>query len=80
VNACEACGKNLKNKTPLSTSNERIVEDIPEPPEETELVKIIQEKKYCNTCQRVNTAKSDRALPHGFLIKNNLQFMGNCVG
>jgi len=63
VDACEDCGKSLKNKAPLPTSNERLIEDIPEPPEETEFVKIIQEKKYCNTCQRVNTAKSERALP-----------------
>ncbi len=63
VDACSVCGKSLKNKAPLSTNNERIIEDIPEPPEETALVKVIQEKKYCNTCQQVNTAKSMRALP-----------------
>ncbi len=63
VEACESCDKSLKNKPPLMSTNERIVEDIAEPPEETELVRIILEKKYCNTCQRINTAKSERALP-----------------
>ncbi len=63
VDTCEECHQSLKNTPPLTSSNERIVEDIPEPPEKTEIVKIILEKKYCNTCQRVNTAKSERALP-----------------
>ncbi len=63
VDSCESCGKSLKNKAPLGSTNERLVEDIPEPPEKTKLIKIIQEKKYCHSCQRVTTAKSERALP-----------------
>ncbi len=63
VEACEACDKSLKNTAPLMSTNERLVEDIPEPPEATELVKVILEKKYCKPCKQVNTAKSERALP-----------------
>ena len=63
VDVCEACDKSLKNRAPLTSTNTRIVEDIPQPPEETELVTIILEKKYCTACQRINTAKSERALP-----------------
>ncbi len=63
VEVCETCDESLKNKAPLMSTSEHIVEDILEPPEEAELVRIILEKKYCNTCQRVNTAKSKRALP-----------------
>jgi hypothetical protein len=41
---CELCGKDLRDKKPLSSRNERLIEDIPDPVEETEVVKISQEK------------------------------------
>jgi hypothetical protein len=43
--------------------HERLIEDISDPVEETEVVNIIQEKKYCDDCKKVITAKSDLALP-----------------
>ena len=63
VDDCELCGKDLRDKEPLKSSNERLIEDIPDPVEETEVVKIIQEKKYCDDCKAVITAKSELALP-----------------
>ena len=63
VDTCDNCGKNLKNTRVLDSTNEHIVEDIPEPAETTEVIKIIKEKKYCNSCQQVTTAKSERVLP-----------------
>ena len=63
VDVCDHCGKNLKNATVLESTNEHIVEDIAEPQEITEIIKIIKEKKYCNNCQQVTTAKSGLALP-----------------
>lgn len=63
VDHCDRCGKDLRDKEPLHSRNERIIEDIPDPVEETEVIKIIQEKKYCDSCKAVITAKSERALP-----------------
>ena len=63
MDACDNCGKNLKNSSVLKSKNEHIVEDILKPVETTEVVKIIKEKKYCKDCQQVTTAKSGRALP-----------------
>jgi len=57
------CGKNLADQPPLKSTNERIIEDIPEPPEETNVTLVTQQKKYCADCQEVITAKSDLALP-----------------
>lgn len=63
VEQCDRCGKNLRAKPALKSTNERIIEDIPEPAEQTDVVKIILEKKYCDDCQHVITAKSEQALP-----------------
>jgi len=63
VDKCGTCGKYLKNKPVLDSSNEHTVEDIPEPCEKTNIIKIEKEKKYCGGCQKVTTAKSERALP-----------------
>jgi transposase len=63
VDECDRCGKDLRDKQALKSTNERIIEDIPDPVEETVVVKIIQEKKYCDDCQHVVTAKSEQALP-----------------
>ncbi|MCP4625361.1 MAG: hypothetical protein GY850_17845, partial [bacterium] len=43
--------------------NDRIIEDIPDPIEKPEIIKVVQEKKYCADCQKVITAKSESALP-----------------
>ena len=63
VEKCSICGKDLSKEKPLDSTNERIIEDIPEPVEKTNIIKIIQEKKYCNNCKEVITAKSELALP-----------------
>ncbi len=63
VEECSICGKDLGKEEPLESANERIIEDIPDPAEKTNVIKIVQEKKYCNECQNVITAKSELALP-----------------
>jgi len=63
VEKCELCGKDLSDKAPLDSTNERIIEDIPEPPEEPYVTLVMQQKKYCDDCQQVITAKTDLALP-----------------
>ena len=63
VDECDLCGKDLRDKQALKSSNKRIIEDIPDPVEETDVIQIIQEKKYCDDCKAVITAKSERALP-----------------
>ncbi len=63
VDHCDQCGKDLRDKDPLNSSNERIIEDIPDPVEKTDVIKIIQEKKYCDGCKAVVTAKSELAFP-----------------
>ena len=63
VEQCDLCGKDLSDQPPLKSTNERIIEDIPDPPEETNVTLVTQQKKYCADCQEVITAKSDLALP-----------------
>ena len=63
VEQCDLCGKDLSDQPPLKSTNERIIEDIPDPPEETNVTLVTQQKKYCTDCQEVITAKSDLALP-----------------
>ncbi|MBC8275534.1 MAG: IS66 family transposase [Chloroflexi bacterium] len=63
VEQCDLCGKDLSDQAPLNSTNERIIEDLPDPPEETSVTLVTQQKKYCADCQHVITAKSDLALP-----------------
>jgi len=63
VEKCSICGKDLCEEKPLKSPNERSYIDIPEPVEKSENVKVIQEKKYCNDCHEVITAKTESALP-----------------
>jgi transposase len=63
VEQCDLCGRDLSAQETLSSTNERIIEDIPEPPEETIVTLVTQQKKYCSDCKHVVTAKSDLALP-----------------
>jgi len=63
VDRCNLCGKDLTGQDPLESSNERIIEDIPDIVERPEVIKIEQEKKYCPDCKEVITAKSELALP-----------------
>lgn len=63
VTYCDLCGKDLRDKEPLESSNDRIIEDIPDPSFETEIILAKQEKKYCDDCKEVITARSELALP-----------------
>jgi hypothetical protein len=63
VDTCDLCGKDLSAQAPLESTNERIIEDIIAPPEETVVTLVAQQKKYCADCKEVTTAKSDLALP-----------------
>jgi transposase len=63
VEKCDLCGKDLSAQAPLESTNERIIEDIVAPPEETVVTLVTQQKKYCTDCKEVTTAKSDLALP-----------------
>jgi transposase len=63
VDECSLCGKDLTDQAPLESSNERIIEDIPDVVEKPDIIKIEQEKKYCDDCKQVITAKSELALP-----------------
>ena len=57
VDHCTLCGKDLSDEKPLETSNGRIIEDIPDIVERPEVIKVVQEKKYCPDCKKVITAK-----------------------
>jgi len=63
VDRCSLCDKDLTDQDSLESCNERIVEDIPDIVEKPEVIKIEQEKKYCDDCKEVITAKSELALP-----------------
>ena len=63
VTHCDLCGKDLSEKEPLESSNDRIIEDIPEPSFEPDIILAKQEKKYCDDCKEVITARSELALP-----------------
>jgi len=63
VDGCSLCGKDLTDRPPLKSSNERIIEDIPDIVERPQVIQIEQEKKYCDDCKEVITAKSELALP-----------------
>jgi len=63
VDRCSLCGKDLCDQEPLESTNDRIIEDIPDVVEKLEVIKVEQEKKYCTDCKEVITAKSELALP-----------------
>ena len=63
VEQCDLCGKDIKGKKPLKSKNKRIIEDIPEPTFKPQVILIKQEKKYCDDCKQVITARSELALP-----------------
>lgn len=63
VERCATCGRDLSEVPALASTNERIIEDIITLPQPTEVIKVELAKKYCSSCQQVNTAVSDLALP-----------------
>ena len=60
VEVCFNCGADLSNQAPLKSSNIRLFEDIVRLPLKTEVVKLVQEKKYCRICKKVITASNSR--------------------
>ena len=70
VERCNICGRDLTEQPSLESENIRIIEDIPEIPVELEVIKVIQEKKYCNHCKKVITASSELALPKTDIVLN----------
>ena len=83
VDHCSLCSKDLTGQEPLESSNERIIEDIPDIVERPEVIKVEQEKKYCNDCKEVITAKSELALPKADIGAEQHNFdllsVGGCV-
>ncbi len=63
VDLCSLCSKDLSGQAALESSNKRIIEEIPGIVERPEVIEIEQEKKYCDDCKEVITAKSELALP-----------------
>jgi len=63
VKRCLYCGLDLSDSPALQTSNKRIIEDIPDFPIVTQVIEVSQEKQYCDCCQKVTTARTDKALP-----------------
>jgi len=63
VEQCDRCGKDLRKKKPLKSKNSRKITDIPEPSYKPQIILIEQEKKYCDDCKQVITARSELALP-----------------
>ena len=63
VEQCANCGNDLSAVDPLKSSKTRIIEDIVDTPLEVEVIKVVQEQKYCKACQEVTTARTDMGLP-----------------
>jgi len=53
VDRCDLCGKDLTDQKPLESANIRIITDIPDLVEKPEVIKVVQEKKYCDDCKEV---------------------------
>lgn len=58
---CPDCGKCLKDQQPIGT-NERVIEDIEQPPDKTVVTKETDDRKWCTNCQKIVSAKSELAL------------------
>ena len=52
VEKCDLCGKDLSDKAPLESYNERIIEDIPDLPEETVITLVKQEKSIVMSAKK----------------------------
>lgn len=59
---CPHCETGLTAQ-PVADTNSRIVEDIPPPAEKTVVTEETSERKWCPTCKRIVSAKSELALP-----------------
>lgn len=59
---CPDCDTELSRQTPVDT-NKRIIEDIAPPPEKSVVTEETSDRKWCPTCNKLVSAKSDLALP-----------------
>ena len=71
LNQCPDCGKDLTSHE-ISEQTTRIVEDIIEPPNKTIVSEEIQERKWCSTCNKIVSSKTEKALPGSDLGLNTL--------
>jgi transposase len=60
---CPKCQTDLTGVPPTGDVNERIIEDIEPPAEKTVVTQETSERKWCPSCQKVVSAKSELALP-----------------
>jgi len=59
---CPECGTSLKDKVGRENTG-RIIEDIDPPAEKTTIYKEITESKWCPSCKKMVSSKSEKALP-----------------
>lgn len=59
---CPECNTNLTTQPVLETTS-RIVEDIISTPEKTIVVEEVQERKWCSSCCKIVTSRTEAALP-----------------
>jgi transposase len=71
LNQCPDCGKDLTYQE-ASEQPTRIVEDIIEPPNKAIIFKEIQERKWCSTCKKIVSSKTEKALPGSDIGLNTL--------
>lgn len=71
LNQCPTCGKDLTSQE-ASEQPTRIVEDIIGPPNKTITSKEIQARKWCSTCQKIVSSKTEKALPCSDIGLNTL--------
>lgn len=58
---CSDCATDLTEQAVLDT-NRRIIEDIPPPPEKTIVTEETSDRKWCPSCKKIVSAKSELAL------------------
>jgi transposase len=59
---CPQCDTNLE-ASPVVDKPKRIIEDIAELPQKTVISEEIQQRKWCPTCQKIVSSRSEGALP-----------------
>jgi transposase len=62
LSQCPACASNLADQPPVETKT-RIVEDIEPPTEKTVVTQETSVRKWCPSCRKIVSAKSELALP-----------------
>jgi transposase len=62
LKTCPNCETNLSDQ-PGTPKPSRIVEDTPPPAEKIQVTKEIEETKWCSTCKKIVSSKTEKALP-----------------